>query len=301
MFSKCTTSSWNHKDHQGLVLWVLAVGVVVLLGTALTALAAHAASVAWSTWAVLGLALAVFVVLLVWWVVQSPIRLLYALNVPVVLTTRTPHQLSADAHFPEHAAFERAWPQIRREYTAFLRTHPTETLPFTADSFSDENRAIGADVDRVRNRGWRLVDLKLGSRTTRVCRKAFPTVHALLERHPHVVSCVLSVLDGRTHIPEHVGYSKYILRYMLPLEVPDGDVRLCVNHDTLRWTEGQSLLWDDTFPHMVFNNTSSPRVVLYMDVLRPPFRPWASWFQRVIGESAMVKDEVRRTERRVRV
>ena len=61
------------------------------------------------------------------------------------------------------------------------------------------------------------------------------------------------------------------MRYMLPLQVPkDRDnLFLCVNGIKYHWTEGLGVLWDDNYPHKVYNNTNETRIVLYMDVVRP--------------------------------
>ena len=58
---------------------------------------------------------------------------------------------------------------------------------------------------------------------------------------------------------------------MLPLQVPkDRDnLFLCVNGIKYHWTEGLGVLWDDNYPHKVYNNTNETRIVLYMDVVRP--------------------------------
>ncbi len=63
--------------------------------------------------------------------------------------------------------------------------------------------------------------------------------------------------------------------------------------------EGVGILWDDTYPHKVYNNTDEIRVVIYMDVVRN-----LSWglnifnllILRLACNSNIVKDEIKKTE-----
>lgn len=290
------TNSWNTKDTLGASLLFLCAGCVLLLGLSCWVICGGrpVGGLARTTSLFLYATTILYVLLVGTLLYTHPIAGVYAISAPVTLVTRTPHRMSPLTYFPEHTSFELAWPRLRAEYDHFLQRHPRATLPFTQDSFGRENAGIGKDLDRSANRGWRIVDLKLGDHTTSVCRHYFPTLTSLLEERPYIVSCVLSILDGKTRIPEHVGYSKHVLRYMLPLDVPKGDVRLCVNGETIRWIEGKSVLWDDTFPHMVFNHTSEPRAVLYMDVLR--YKWTAPVFRTLMKHTSIIKDEIRRTE-----
>ena len=91
------------------------------------------------------------------------------------------------------------------------------------------------------------------------------------------------------------------MRYMMPLIVPkDRDnVFLCVNEKKYNWTEGVGVLWDDTYPHKVYNNTKEIRVVIYMDVLRPLpnlLSKFNKFIVKLASNSQIVKDEIRRTE-----
>ena len=64
--------------------------------------------------------------------------------------------------------------------------------------------------------------------------------------------------------------------------------------DTIaHWDEGKSLFFDDTFPHEVWNDTDSIRVVLFMDVLRP--LPWPvallnDLIIKIIAASPFIRD-----------
>jgi beta-hydroxylase len=65
------------------------------------------------------------------------------------------------------------------------------------------------------------------------------------------------------------------------------------------WTESVGVLWDDMYPHKVYNNTDEIRVIIYMDVVRP-----LRWGLNALNlfiiwlacNSKIVKDEIKKTE-----
>ena len=100
-----------------------------------------------------------------------------------------------------------------------------------------------------------------------------PTVAALLDEAPEVVSVILSFLAPGKHVPEHRGPFRGILRIHLMLSMPcDGNgVSACVmNIDGVpyRLDDGESLLWDDTYRHEVWNRSNQVRIALLLDVWR---------------------------------
>jgi aspartate beta-hydroxylase len=100
-----------------------------------------------------------------------------------------------------------------------------------------------------------------------------PTVAGLLAQAPEAVSCVLSFLAPGKHIPKHRGPFRGILRYHLMLSMPydEQGVPACeLNIDGVpyRLSEGDSLLWDDTYPHEVWNRSEQVRIALLLDVWR---------------------------------
>ena len=65
------------------------------------------------------------------------------------------------------------------------------------------------------------------------------------------------------------------------------------------WREGESLVFDDTYEHHVWNDTEGTRVVLFLDVMRPCRFP-GSFVNRAVIEVAgltpFVQDSMRRHE-----
>ena len=177
----------------------------------------------------------------------------------------------------------------------------------TSDTFSGQNTYIGSDIRREngKTKAWRLINIKAGDEYSVVANKYFPSLVRLLRSVPQIGTCAISVLQDGVHIPIHVGYYKGIMRYMIPIVVPKerDKVFLCVNEIKYSWTEGVGVLWDDTYPHKVYNNTNEIRVVIYMDVVRP-----LSWGLNALNRfilllacnSKIVKDEIKRTEIQVK-
>ena len=91
-----------------------------------------------------------------------------------------------------------------------------------------------------------------------------------------------------------LGVTKGLLTCHLGLIVPrDGDVRMRVKNRTVRWAEGETLMFDDTYDHEVWNDASATRVVLLIQVRRPLRQPgkWvADAFLGVVRRSAFVQE-----------
>ncbi|QDX26561.1 aspartyl/asparaginyl beta-hydroxylase domain-containing protein [Sphingomonas suaedae] len=111
-----------------------------------------------------------------------------------------------------------------------------------------------------------------------------PVTASLVRRIPGLNSAFFSILAPGTHIPPHRGVTKGLLTCHLGLIVPrDGDVRMRVGDRVVRWAEGETLLFDDTWDHEVWNDTGGTRVVLLIQ-LRRPLRQPGRWFADTVIE-----------------
>jgi aspartyl/asparaginyl beta-hydroxylase (cupin superfamily) len=125
-----------------------------------------------------------------------------------------------------------------------------------------------------------------------------PRTAALMRQIPGMKTAMISILSPRKHILDHRGPYKGVLRYHLGLIVPQ-DAEACrirVGEDIRHWQEGESLLFDDTFNHEVWNDTDETRVVLFVDVLRPLPSPDSAinrGIVKAIGYSPFVLDAKR--------
>jgi aspartyl/asparaginyl beta-hydroxylase (cupin superfamily) len=125
-----------------------------------------------------------------------------------------------------------------------------------------------------------------------------PRTAAIVARVPKLNSAFFSILAPGTHIPDHRGVTKGLITCHLGLIVPrggpgDGDVRMRVDDRILRWSEGETLVFDDTYSHEVWNDTSGTRVVLLIQFERPlrhPGKWFADIFLKAIRRSAFVQE-----------
>jgi aspartate beta-hydroxylase len=177
----------------------------------------------------------------------------------------TPSVLDATRYFPNAKNFIGRWREIRDEaLAADLRKVPR----------FHELMAAQRDISDNDGRDWRMLILKAYGVPMPLNLVRCPTIASLLEQTPEAVSCVLSFLAPGKHIPVHRGPFRGILRFHLILSMPTDESGrpVCVMEiDSVpyRLAEGASLLWDDTYPHEVWNRSSEPRIALLLDVWRP--------------------------------
>jgi beta-hydroxylase len=109
------------------------------------------------------------------------------------------------------------------------------------------------------------------------------------------MTAFFSILAPGKHIPDHRGPFNGVLRYHLGLKVPEPaeQCRIRVADEYRHWEEGESLLFDDTYRHEVWNETDGERAVLFMDVRRPlrfPINLLNRAALRLIQRTALVQD-----------
>lgn len=186
-----------------------------------------------------------------------------------------------------------AWTQLLRDDWQAIRDEATAVAMRGAAApslatISPDHRSI-AEVDKWRSfflwgYGYRIDD------NADRC----PITAALVERIPGLNSAFFSILAPGTHIPAHRGVTKGLITCHLGLIVPrDGDVRMRVHDRIVRWAEGETLVFDDTYSHEVWNETGGTRVVLLVQFERPLRNPgkWiADVFLRVVKRSAFVQE-----------
>ena len=178
----------------------------------------------------------------------------------------TPATLDAEHYFPNAKRFIDRWTDIRRE--ALGVAGMLNEVPRFHDIMPAQ-----ADISANDGRDWRMFIMKAYGVTVDKNLQRCPTVAALLDEAPEVVSATFSFLAPGKHIPEHRGPFRGILRFHLMLSMPyDGNGRpACVmNIDGVPYQlgDGESLLWDDTYPHEVWNRSDHVRIALLLDVWR---------------------------------
>jgi hypothetical protein len=123
------------------------------------------------------------------------------------------------------------------------------------------------------NEGWKIF-LFYGNEAEEVpgASKVFPKIAALLREMRdanYIAKSHFSVLKAGGSIPVHCGGVNHKLRLHYGLRIPDGDIAIKVGGDTRHWENGEVLLFDDTFPHEVWNNTPHDRYILHCRIQHP--------------------------------
>lgn len=174
--------------------------------------------------------------------------------------------LDTRQRFPDAQRFIDAWPQLRDE--ALRVAQRLQSVPRF-----HELMAAQADISAQDGIDWRLFVLKAYGAEMPDNLAACPQLARLLASCPDVLSASLSFLSPHKHIPCHRGPFRGVLRFQLGLSVPlapDGRPAAVLALDGIehRIGDGAGLLWDDTYPHEVWNRSDAVRIALLLDVRR---------------------------------
>ncbi len=164
---------------------------------------------------------------------------------------------------------EAATADIKAELLAILQ-EPDALRPYVEVAASDAAEWTALN----RSLQWGAFHLyKDGVQVEENCRRCPATLKAIekltLTRIPgYSPEVFFSILKPGTHIPPHNGLTNYKAAVHLPLIVPP-DCAIRVGNETRNWTEGECLIFDDSFRHEAWNNSSEMRAVLILDVWNP--------------------------------
>lgn len=178
----------------------------------------------------------------------------------------TPPVLDTNLYFPAAKDFVSRWQAIRNEALELRRD--LGRVPRFHELMKEQ-----ADISANDGRDWRMFIMRAYGVDVPQNLARCPTVASLIEDRDEVKSCVLSFLAPGKHVPKHRGPFRGILRFHLMLTMPrtpEGDVAAVLEIDgqPYRLSDGDCLLWDDTFPHEVWNNSDEVRIALLLDVWR---------------------------------
>lgn len=164
--------------------------------------------------------------------------------------------------FPWSYELEANWKVIRAELDEVMQH--TDALPNFHDISPRQQRIAGDDL-------WKTFFFcAFGFKAQKNCDRC-PETAKLIEKIPGLKVAFFSILAPGKHIPRHNGKHKGLIRYHLGLKVPEpkANCRIQVADQVAYWEEGKSLIFDDTFPHEVWNDTDGYRAVLFLDIARP--------------------------------
>jgi len=177
-----------------------------------------------------------------------------------------------DKTYPPFRGLDAAYPEVRAELQALLDDR-TE-IPRYHDLDRMQNyisNTVATDKD------WKVYYLYAMGEKPAANRARCPRTAAALDRIPDLFQAFFSILDGGKSVPAHYGPYRGYIRYHLGLIVPaENPPSIRVKDQHYTWKEGESVLFDDSWNHEVYNEAKDRRVVLIVDVRRPMPLPLAA-------------------------
>jgi aspartyl/asparaginyl beta-hydroxylase (cupin superfamily) len=168
---------------------------------------------------------------------------------------------------PELRRIDAGLDEIRREVLALLPR--SADMPLYHDVDESQHEISGRDPG-----SWRVLFLHhWGAGGALPNASLCPRTVERIESVPGVLQAFLSILEPGKSVPAHRGPTLGTLRYHTALHVPVKDPpTIRVKDQKYTWKVGESVLFDDSLEHEVYNQSDDVRVVLIVDVMRPlPF------------------------------
>jgi ornithine lipid ester-linked acyl 2-hydroxylase len=164
--------------------------------------------------------------------------------------------------FPWVAAIESNWTTIRSELDRVLVRRGE--LPNVQDITVDA-RAITKDA------GWKTFLLVAYGIRSEPNIALCPQTWRIVQQIPGLKTAMFSVFEPGKRLPPHRGPYNGVLRLHLGLLVPEhGDnLGIRIGAERRSWSEGKVLIFDDAYEHDAWNETTKPRVVLFVDFEKP--------------------------------
>ena len=176
---------------------------------------------------------------------------------------RRPTFFDIDDTYPALDRITKAYPVIRKEFDQLLAGNVH--MPQYHEVDSGERNISDTTPKR-----WNVFVLEVLGYKVEQNRQRCPETSRILESIPNVVQAFFSILDAGKSVPEHEGPYLGYLRYHLGLRVPaQNPPKIIVNRQDYVWKEGEAVLFDDSWPHSVVNDSNETRAVLIVDVRRP--------------------------------
>ncbi|MDO6416751.1 aspartyl/asparaginyl beta-hydroxylase domain-containing protein [Sphingomonas sp. BIUV-7] len=212
-------------------------------------------------------------------------RLRIALDALIARSSLIPNDPLLDPDLFDWTAMLRAnWQAIRDEALAVVRQ--PDLVPLL-DEISPDHQDIAPPGK------WRSFFLHGYGFSVPENLARCPRTADLVARIPGLNSAFFSILAPGAHIPAHRGVTKALLTCHLGLIVPEGRLEMAVGPETVRWAPGETILFDDSWTHEVWNETAETRVILLLQVKRPLRAPgkWlADAFLWLIRKSPFVRE-----------
>lgn len=178
------------------------------------------------------------------------------------------HSLHGDHAFFNPDDF--AWTRELAQHTEAIQKELDALLPQVQDlpNFQDISPAQNMLTNDA---GWKTFFFAGYGVESESNRKRCPRTAQAIDLIPGMTTACFSILSPGKELPVHRGPYNGVLRYHLGLRIPASDDTCAIRVDGIQrsWSEGQALVFDDTYDHEAWNRTPHWRIVLFVDFLRP--------------------------------
>jgi len=185
------------------------------------------------------------------------------------------------SYFPQINLLKDNWQIIRDEAIQLER----EELIKGSDKYND------AGFNSFFRRGWKRFYLKWYNDFHPSAQKYCPRTVELLKQVPCIKAAMFAVLPAGSQLMQHRDPYAGSLRYHLGLITPNSELcHIVVDGQSYSWSDGEDVLFDETYIHHAENKTDKDRLILFCDVERPVKtifgRSWNKFFGWFIMASA---------------
>lgn len=226
--------------------------------------------------------------------ISTALRILPAFDRLLMKSAATKeYQVFPNALFPWTDTLKAQTPIIRAEAERLLRDRMS--VPSVRE-ISPDHAKIAVD-DK-----WRSFFLwGYGVKIEDNCAKC-PETARILENIPGLLTAFYSVMLAGAHVPRHTGPTKAIVTAHLGLMIPRDREKCHMavgDGNDIVWKEGEIAIFDDMFPHEVWNDTNEDRIILLLHIKRPLKFPGSllrDLFFAGLRASPFVRDGLRNLE-----
>jgi aspartyl/asparaginyl beta-hydroxylase (cupin superfamily) len=212
--------------------------------------------------------------------------------------------LMRSASLDEHQVFPNdnfAWTSYLEENAPAIRAEAQKLL--TDRMAIPSIREISPDHDKIALDGkWRSFFLwAYGVKIAQNCARC-PDTARIIANIPGLLSAFYSVMLAGAHVPRHTGPTKAILTAHLGLIIPlkRESCHMQIGDHNVVWEQGRIVIFDDMFPHEVWNDTDEDRVILLLHLKRPlrfPGSALRDMFFSLLRASPFVQDGLKNLDR----
>src|SRR3954451_15889064 len=175
--------------------------------------------------------------------------------------------------FPELASLRDEWRTIRDEaLSLFDEGHIRAAATYNDLGFNSFFKT-----------GWKRFYVKWYDEPLPSAKALCPKTVALVQSIPTVNAAMFALLPPGSKLGAHRDPFAGSLRYHLGLVTPNSDTcRIIVDGQPYFWSDGEPVMFDETFIHTAENRSDVTRLILFCDVERPLHLRVMRWINHVV-------------------